>query len=327
MNRQASWRTLTRALIFALSMAMVPVLSVHAQESAKKFRIGFLDTGQSLAVPKLLTDMGYIDGQNAVFEHRSSQAEPERAAEMAADLVRNKVDVIIAFTNVNAFAAKQATSTIPIVVWASHGALATGLVSSLARPTSNVTGIESLAPEIDAKRVELLKEIVPGLMRVAALYSPNDQGAPTHLKYTEDAARVLGVHVLPLEVRAPADYDSVFAPLAAKPIGGLVMFTDPLTWANWKRVADFAFANRLPTVCEFRQLAESGCLVSYGPTFDEFDRRVASQVDRILKGKRPADVPYEQVTRFELVINLRTAKSLGMTISPTLLAQADQVIE
>jgi putative ABC transport system substrate-binding protein len=308
-------------------MAVLPVLPVHAQQSARKFRIGFLDTGQSLAVPKLLTDLGYIEGQNAVFEHRSSQAQPELAAQMAADLVRSKVDVIIAFTNVNAFAAKQATSTIPIVVWASHGALATGLVSSLAHPTSNVTGIESLAPEIDAKRVELLKEIVPGLMHVAALYSPNDQGAPTHLKYTEDAARALGVRILPLEVRVPADYDSVFAPLAAKPIGGLVMFTDPLTWANWKLVADFTFANRLPTVCEFRQLAESGCLVSYGPTFDEFDRRVASQVDRILKGKRPADVPYEQVTRFELVINLRTAKALGIEVPPHLQQLADEVIE
>jgi putative ABC transport system substrate-binding protein len=294
-------------------MAVLPALSAHAQQSARKFRIGFLDTGQSLAVPNLLTDLGYIDGQNAVFEHRSSQAEPERAAEMAADLVRSKVDVIIAFTNVNAFAAKQATSTIPIVVWASHGALATGLVSNLAHPTSNVTGIESLAPEIDTKRVELLKEIVPGLMRVAALYSPNDHGAPTHLKYTEDAARTFGVRVLPLEVRATADYDRVFAPLSAEPIGGLVMFTDPLTWANWNRVADFAFANRLPTVCEFRQLAESGCLVSYGPTFDEFDRRVASQVNRILKGKQPADVPYEQVTRFELVINLKTAHAMGIT--------------
>src|SRR4029079_19545083 len=134
-----------------------------------------------------------------------------------------------------------------IVVWASHGALDTGLVSSLAHPTSNVTGIESLAPEVDVKRVELLKAIVPGLTRVAALYTPNDQGAPTHLKYTEDAARALGVPVLPLEVGAPADYDSVFAPLAATPIGGLVMFTDPLTWANWKRIADFMVANRLPT--------------------------------------------------------------------------------
>ena len=172
MNKQATWRARSRAIIFGLSMAVLPVLSVNAEQSAKRFRIGFLDTGQSLAVPKLLTDMGYIDGQNAVFEHRSSQAQPERAAEMAADLVRSKVDVIIAFTNVNAFAAKQATSTIPIVVWASHGALATGLVSSLAHPTGNVTGIESLAPEIDAKRVELLKEIVPGLRRVGALYSP-----------------------------------------------------------------------------------------------------------------------------------------------------------
>jgi putative ABC transport system substrate-binding protein len=190
-----------------------------------------------------------------------------------------------------------------------------------------VTGIESLAPEIDAKRVELLKAIVPGVMRVAALYSPNDQGAPTHFKYTEDAARVLGVRVLPLEVRAPADYDSVFAPLAAKPIDGLVMFTDPLTWANFKRVADFAFAKRVPTVCEFRQLAESGCLVSCGPTFDEFDRRVATQVDRILKGNKPADVPYEQVTRFELVINLRTAKALGITIPRSVLVRANEVIE
>lgn len=327
MNRRARWRAPTRACIVALSIAVLPVLSVHAQQSAKKFRIGFLDTGQSLAVPKLLTDLGYIDGQNAIFEHRSSQAQSERAAEMAADLVRSKVDVIIAFTNVNAFAAKQATSTIPIVVWASHGALATGLVSSMAHPTGNVTGIESLAPEFDAKRVELLKAIVPWLMRVAALYSPNDQGAPTHLKYTEDAARALGVRVLPLEVRAPADYDSVFAPLAANPIGALVMFTDPLTWANWKRVADFVFANRLPTVCEFRQLADSGCLVSYGPTFDEFDRRVASQVDRILKGKRPADVPYEQMTRFELVINLRTAETLGITIPRSVLVRADEIIQ
>src|SRR5262249_10400412 len=179
--------------------------------------------------------------------------------------------------------------------------------------------------EIDAKRVELLKEIVPELMRVAALYSPNDQGAPTHLTYAEAAARALAVRVLPLEVRAPADYDSVFAPLTANPIGGLVMFTDPLTWANWKRVADFTLANRLPTVCEFRQLAEGGCLISYGPTFDELDRCVASQVDRILKGKRLAEVPYEQVTRFELVINLRTAKALGLTMPPTLLAQADEV--
>jgi len=327
MNRQSSSGALTRSFIFVLSMAVLPVPSVHAEQPAKKFRIGFLDTGQSLAVPKLLSDLGYIDGQNAAFEHRSSQAQPERAAEMAADLVRSKVDVIIAFTNVNAFAAKQATSTIPIVVWASHGALATGLVSNLARPTGNVTGVESLAPEIDAKRIELLREIVPGLQRVAALYNPNDQGAPTHLKYTEDAGKALGVRVLPLEVRAPSDYDNAFAPLAAKPVGGLAMFTDPLTWSNWKRVADFALTNRLPTVCEFRQLAESGCLVSYGPTFDEFDRRVASQVDRILKGKRPADVPYEQVMRFELVINLKTAKVIGLTIPQSLLLRADHVIQ
>jgi len=327
MSRQATRRAHTGAVLFALSIAVLPVLSAHSQQSAKKVRIGFLDNGQSVTVPKLLTDLGYVDGQNAVFEHRSSQAQPERAAEMAADLVRSKVDVIIAYTDVNAFAAKQATSTIPIVVWASHGALDTGLVSSLARPTGNVTGIESLAPEIDAKRVELLKEIVPDLSRFAALYNPNDQGAPTHLKYTGDAARALRVRVLPLEVRAPADYDSVFAPTARDPIGGLVMFTDPLTWANWQRVADYALVSGLPTVCEFRQLAESGCLLSYGPTFDEFDRRVASQVDRILKGKKPADVPYEQVTRFELVINLRTAKELGITIPSSVLVQADKVID
>ena len=177
------------------------------------------------------------------------------------------------------------------------------------------------------RRCLLRLHLVPGLMRVAALYNPNGKTRTPRARAASSVYfKCVGVP-RSLEVGAPADYDSVFAPLAANPIGGLVMFTDPLTMNNWKRVADFAFVNRLPTVCEFRQLAESGCLVSYGPTYDEFDRRVASQVDRILKGKRPADVPYEQVTRFEMVINLRTAKALGLEIPPSLLARADEVIE
>ena len=175
--------------------------------------------------------------------------------------------------------------------------------------------------------MELLKETVPGLSRVAALYNADDQGSPTHLKYTQDAGRAFGVRVVPLKVRTPADFDTVFSSLASSPVGGVLTFTDGLTFSNWKRVADFALANRVPTVCEFRELAQSGCLVSYGPTFDEFDRRVASQVDRILKGAKPAEVPFEQATRFELVVNLKTAKALGVTVPRSVLVRADAVIE
>ena len=318
-------RPLARAFALALVLAL-PLLVVHAQP-ASPFRIGFLCANDASPVDEALRQLGYVEGRNAVFEVRTTQGRPDRAREQAADLVRAKVDVIVAYTNLHAFAAKQATSTIPIVVGFAHGAVATGLVSSLARPGGNVTGIESLAPELDMKRMELLRQIVPALSSVAALYNVDDRGSLVHLKYTQEAGRTLGVRVVPLEVRTAADYDTVFTPIARDPVGALLMINDYLTLANWKRVADFALASRTPTVCALSYQAHDGCLVSYGPPIDEVTKVVAHQVDRILKGAKPADIPFEQVTRLELVVNLKTARALGISIPSSVLLRADAVIE
>jgi putative ABC transport system substrate-binding protein len=318
-------RPLARAFALALVLAL-PLLVVHAQP-ASPFRIGFLCANDASPVDEALRQLGYVEGRNAVFEVRTTQGRPDRAREQAADLVRAKVDVIVAYTNLHAFAAKQATSTIPIVVGFTHGAVATGLVPSLARPGGNVTGIESLAPELDMKRMDLLRQIVPALSSVAALYNVDDRGSLVHLKHTQEAGRALGVRVVPLEVRTAADYDTVFTPIAGDPVGALLMINDYLTLANWKRVADFALASRTPTVCALSFQAHDGCLVSYGPPIDELTKVVAHQVDRILKGAKPADIPSEQVARFELVVNLKTARGLGISIPSSVLLRADAVIE
>lgn len=318
-------RPLARAFALALVLAL-PLLVVHAQP-ASPFRIGFLFANDASPVDEALRQLGYVEGRNAVFEVRTTQGRPDRAREQAADLVRAKVDVIVAYGSLHAFAAKQATSTIPIVVSSAHGAVATGLVPSLARPGGNVTGTEGLAPELDVKRMELLRQIVPALSSVGALYNADAPAASVHLKHTQEAGRTLGVRVVPLEVRTAVDYDTVFTPIARDPVGALLMFNDFLTLANWKRVADFALASRTPTACEFRFQAHDGCLVSYGPSLDEFAKRVAHQVDRILKGAKPADIPFEQATRFELVVNLKTARALGISIPSSVLLRADAVIE
>jgi putative ABC transport system substrate-binding protein len=320
-------------LALALALFFQAPPSFGAEQSAKVARIGFLVAGgpanavREPALRQRLEELSYIDGKNMVIETRYAEGKPERLPELAAELVRLKVDAIVAFTNVCAFAAKNATSTIPIVVWGSHGAVETGLVASLARPGGNVTGVESLAPELDAKRIELLKEIVPGLSQLAVLYDAGDQGSPLHLKWTQAAGRALSVAVSRLEVRRPEDFDTVFSTVAGKRLDGLLMFTGALTASNWKRVADFAHKNRLPTMCEFKYLADAGCLVSYGPTYVEFAQRTADQIDKILKGAKPADLPMEQPTRLELVVNLKTAKALGVTIPQSVLVRADRVIE
>ena len=318
-------RPLARAFALALVLAL-PQLVVHAQPGSP-FRIGFLCGNDASPVDEALRQLGYVEGRNAVFEVRTTQGRPDRAREQAADLVRAKVDVIVAYQNLHAFAAKEGTSTIPIVVGFTHGAVATGLVPSLARPGGNVTGVESLAPELEPKRMDLLRQIVPALSSVGALYNADDRGMAAHLKHTQEAGRTLGVRVVPLEVRTAADYDTVFKPIAGDPVGALLMFNDYLTVANWKRVADFALASRTPTMCAFRFQAHDGCLVSYGPIIDELSKGVARQVDRILKGAKPADIPFEQVTRLELVVNLKTARALGISIPSSVVLRADAVIE
>jgi putative ABC transport system substrate-binding protein len=305
----------------------------QAQTAARVPRVGILELYRSPSPPSPgsvlwhLQQMGYVTGQNVVFERRAADGHGERLPELAAELVRERVDAIVAFTNVPAFAAKAATSTIPIVVWGAHAAVDTGLVAALAHPGGNVTGVESLAPELDAKRLEVLKEIVPGLSRLSVLYNPSDPGSLHHLKSVQSASRALGLTVAQLEVRRAEDYDATLAQASARRPEGLVMFTDPLTFVQWKRVAEFALANRIPTVCEFRQLAQAGCLIAYGPTFDEFAQRSARQIDLILRGTKPADLPFEQVTRFELVVNLKTARAIGVTIPYSILLRASEVIE
>jgi putative ABC transport system substrate-binding protein len=240
-----------------------------------------------------------------------------------------KVDLIVAFQTPSALAAREATAAIPIVMAPVGDPVGSGLVASLARPGGNVTGVESLAPELDAKRLELLKQIVPGLATVGVLYNPADQGTPIHLKSVQAASRILHVAVTPLEVRQLEDFDAVLSAPAGKPFDALLTFTDGwlTSGRHWKRVADFARAHRIPTVCEFRFYTELGCLIAYGPTFDEFSQRTARQIDLILKGAKPADLPFEQVTRFELVVNMKAARAIGVTIPQSVLLRADEVIE
>lgn len=319
-----------RVLLVSLLLSCA---AAAAEPPERVVRIGYLGLNpplpnvSSARLPQALARLGYIEGKNLVIEVRHAGGNPDRLAEAAAEMVKLQVDVIYAVTSPAAFAAKAATRTIPIVAWAAHGAVETGLVPSLRRPGGNLTGTESLAPELDAKRIQLLKQILPGLTRLAVLYDTNDQGSPQHLQTIHAAEKELGISVSSLAVRRVDDFDPVFAAAAGKPLGALLTLTSNMTFRNWSRIREFAQANRLPTLCEFGFMAENGCLLSYGPTFDEITQRCAAQIDKILRGAAPGDLPVEQPTRFELVINLKTAKALGLTVPQELLLRADAVIE
>ena len=329
-----SRRTVLNALaaLIALLAFLFASPAAHSQQPAKVFRIGVLSPGRdtkfvSHLVSQRLQELGYIEGKHYSFERRFAEGNPERLPELAAELVRMNVDVILAYTNRSAFAAKSATRTIPIVVWGAHGALETGLVQSLARPGGNLTGMESLAPAADAKRMELLKEIVPGLSRVDVLYNPGDQGSQFHLSAAEAAGTALGVAISTLEVRRPEDFDAALSSAAGKLPDAILTFTDTLTFQNSKRVAEFAVAKRVPTMCEFKDMVDAGCLISYGPSFTEFAEINARQIARILAGDNPGEMPIERCTRFEQVVNLKTARAIGITIPKSVLLRADRVIE
>lgn len=271
--------------------------------------------------------MGYVEGKTVSVVARYAGGDAQRLGELAVELVRLKPDVILAVANQAAFAARKVTRTIPILVWGAHGAADTGLVASLARPGGNVTGVESLAPELDAKRMELLKELVPSVRSAAAVYNAEDQGSAVHLKSMQTAGRALKIEVVPLEVRRQEDFVPMLAAAAQKTFEGLVLFTDQLTADGWSQVAEFAAKHRVATVCEFDFLAKAGCLVSYGPSRAEFTQRVLLQMERILKGAKPADLPMTQVTRFYLTVNLKIAKALGIKLPESVLARADSIFE
>ena len=316
------------SLLLAL---MVLIGSAHAQPSERLARIGFLSLskppGVEQGISEALRGLGYIAGTNVHYEFRYANWQSERLPELAGELVRQKVDVIVALTNIPAFAAKKTTEQIPIVVWASHGAVQTGLVRSLPRPGGNVTGIESLAPELDTKRLELIKEILPKLTRLGVVFNPEDQGSQVHLESIREAAQRLGVRLVPLPAKRPDDFKVVLSDAAAASIDALLTFTDDLTAWNWYQIAEFASKHQLPTVCEFRSLVQAGCLLSYGPLFAEFNMGVARQIDKILKGARVSELPVDQVTRFETLLNMKTANALGITFPRSLRMRADEVLE
>jgi len=317
-------------LVFVLGLQGL-FTSAASSQTAKVPLVGFLASGsaahsRSEQVAKRLTELGYRDGENVVFQFKDANGRSDRLRELAEDLVRAKPDVIVAVTNASAFAVKKATTSIPIVVYAAHDAVGTGLVASLARPGGNITGVDSLAPILDAKRLEILRQLVPALTGVNVLFNPDDPGSSIHLRLTDEAARTMNVAVLKrVEVRTAAEFERALSSIAPNPKEGLLTLTDPVT-ANWKPAAQFALSRGVPTACEFRFLAELGCLFSYGPMHSEIREIVAKQVTQILGGIRPGDIPFVQPSKFELVINQGTAKLLGLAIPKPLIVAADDVL-
>ena len=322
-------------LVWLLATIFLPTaLVVEAQQPKKVFRIGYLssfdpasDSHGTEAIRLALRERGYIEGQNIVFEYRYAEGKLDRFPELAAELVRLKVDIIvIAGGNGTVRAAKNATQTIPIVMAGIPAdPVEAGLVESLGRPGGNVTGLISLSRELAGKRLELLKEAVPKLARVAVLYEPR-----SNLREVKEdlpvAARALGLSLQTWEVRAPDDFDRVFATLNEQRPDGLYVSGGPLMIINQKRTAGFALKSRLPSMYGARERVEAGGLMSYAAEQADIYRRVAMSIDKILKGTKPADLPVEQPTKFELVINLKTAKQIGVTIPNSVLSRADKVI-
>jgi putative tryptophan/tyrosine transport system substrate-binding protein len=319
-------------IAFVGSTAVAWPLTARAQQRGKKYIIGRFNAGSATeplndVLTEALRELGWVEGENIVFERRYAENQLERLPELAADLVRLKVDVIMATGTLAPLAAKRATSTIPIVMTAAGDPLGTGLVDSLARPGGNVTGTSLMVPEMGGKRLQLLKELLPRLARVAVLWNAANPYSALVFKQVQAAGSILGIEVQSLEVRDPGDFDGAFETVRRQHPDALMTVEDPLTVNHRKRIADFAVGQLLPTLHGFREDVAAGALMSYGANQVDVIRRSAGYVDKILKGAKPADLPVQQPTTFELVINLKTAKALGITIPPSLLARADEVIE
>jgi len=322
--------------LLTLSVAMVVLaapLASDAQPPAKVVRIGVLTVGLARATPPVevflqgLRGHGYVEGQNMVLEFRFADGRIDRLPALASELVRLQVDVIVTAGNAAALAAKHATQTIPIVMAVAADPVKAGVVASLARPGGNVTGLTQMDPELSAKRLDLLKEAVPRIALVAVMWNPSNPASVDLLRETEAAARSLGVQVQAIEVRNPSELDGAFKTVANVRPSALVTIGDGMLWSVRTRIVDFAMKSRLPGIFPDREFAEVGGLMSYGPNPADSIRRAALLVDKILKGAKPADLPVEQPTKFDLVLNLKTAKALGLTIPQSVLIQATEVIQ
>jgi putative tryptophan/tyrosine transport system substrate-binding protein len=322
-----------------LSTGIIAGSAANAQQGGKIPRIGLIGGSTPLATwqeaptsqgfLKGLHDLGYDQGRNIIIEFRSAEGHWERLPAIADELVGLKVDVLVSSVcGAPLNAAREATNTIPIVVAACNDDLVeTGIVASLARPGGNVTGFSKLTPELAAKRLELLKEMVPWVSRVAVLWDPNYSDFTADWRELRTTASATSVTLRPVEVRDLADLDRAFATMVREQAEAIITFSDTMTYNSPTRVAELALRNKLPLMSPFREIADAGGLMSYGPSVPDLFRRSAGYVDKILKGAKPADLPVEQPTKFELVINLKTAKALGLEAPATLLALADEVIE
>ncbi len=309
-------------------------LAAQAQQAGKVARIGRLsplsaetDAPNLAAFRKGLRELGWIEGQHFTIEARFAEGKPERLAGLAADLVRQRVDVILTGSNAGALAAKRATGTIPIVMVTTGDPVGAGIVASLGRPGGNVTGVTALGQALNVKRLELIKEAVPGVTRVVALINPASPYTAPFLKEREGAARALGLEVRVLEAPDSGSFEKVFAAMASERAGALMVQTDALFITHRRRIVELVARNRVPAVYGEREFVDAGGLLFYGASFADMYRDAAGYADKILKGAKPADLPVEQPTKLELVINLKSAKALGLTIPPSLLQRADQVIE
>ncbi len=310
-------------------------LAADAQQAGKVPRIGFLSVTSPSDRPPLLDafrqrlrELGWVEGQNIVIDYRYAEGRVDRLPDLAAELVRLKVDLIVSGGTQGVTAAKNATETIPIVMIAVRDPVGTGLIASLARPGGNVTGVSGSAGlEIVAKQLELLKETVPKIRRVAILSNPANAYHQLAIREVNVAARSLGVQLQLLEARGPNEFDGAFAAMAKERVGALLVLSDVIFNSHQTRLADLAARSRLPAAYGVRESVEAGGLMSYGTSFLDLYRRSAAYVDKILKGAKPGDLPVEQPTTFELVINLKTARALGLTIPPSLLRRADEVIQ
>ena len=311
-------------------------LTARAQQPGGVRRIGVLLPGNSAtaarnprmqAFYKALQELGWVEGKNVAFERRWAEGRYERLTDLAIELARLNVDVIVTASTHPAKAAKSATSAIPIVIMDPGDPVATGLVAGLASPGGNVTGVSSIAPDLAAKRLEILKETAPKIYRVLILFNATIPPAEVAMKEMTAAAPVLGLQVQSVPVQGPAGFDDAFGMVTRDHAEGLVVFADPLTFSHQQLIVDFAAKTRIAAMFAAREFVDIGGLMSYGPSYPGMFRRGAYYVDRILRGTKPADLPVEQPTKFELVINLKTAKALGLEVPPTLLTRADVVIE
>ena len=309
-------------------------LRSRAQTPAKVYRVGLLGSGEPIAddsrfgtpLVRSLAQHGYALGRNLAFERRGAEGHVDRLSRLVTELAASQVDVIVTFGYPPALAAKQGT-TLPVVAFSAGDPVGTGLVDSLARPGGNLTGISDVSAEVTPKRLDLLKQFAPGLRRVAVLWNADDLGMTLRYTALEAGAKALGVGVQPLGVREPEDFNQAFGAMNRDMPDAILMVSDSLTTLNRKRVFEFAATHRLPAIYETDFLVQDGGLMSYGPDLNESFDRVAALVDRILKGAKPAELPFEQPTLFRFVLNLKTAKSIGFEIPASLLARADEVIE